>query len=107
MSKTGKPKVHYHRCCKKYAHSKITANPKGEEYTKITYTPELERFGMTSIDDDTYALMAKRVYDMAGTVRDIKVHLNGERVKVKGFKQVRNITRFDVVWPTYSTSRCT
>jgi DNA topoisomerase-2 len=46
---------------------------------------------MTSIDDDTYALMAKRVYDMAGTVKDIKVHLNGERIKVKGFKQVRKL----------------
>jgi DNA topoisomerase-2 len=31
----------------------------------------------------------KRVYDMAGTVKDIKVYLNDERLKVKGFKQVR------------------
>jgi DNA topoisomerase-2 len=43
---------------------------------------------MTGIDDDTYALLLKRVYDMAGTVRDIKVFLNDERLKVKGFKQV-------------------
>ncbi len=43
---------------------------------------------MTEIDDDTEALLMKRVYDMAGTVRDVKVFLNDERVKVKGFKQV-------------------
>lgn len=43
---------------------------------------------MTEIDDDTEALLMKRVYDMAGTVRDVKVFLNDERLKVKGFKQV-------------------
>ncbi len=44
---------------------------------------------MTGIDDDTNALLMKRVYDMAGTVRDVKVFLNDERLKIKGFKQVR------------------
>lgn len=43
---------------------------------------------MSGIDDDTYALMMKRVYDMAGTVRDVKVSLNEERLKIKNFKQV-------------------
>jgi DNA topoisomerase-2 len=71
------------------AKSQITENKKGEEWTKITFTPDLQRFGMTSIDDDTNALLMKRVYDMAGTVKDIKVYLNDERLKVKGFKQVR------------------
>ncbi len=66
---------------------KITENKKSEEFTKITFTPDLARFGMTSIDDDTYSLLMKRVYDMAGTVKDIKVFLNDERLKIKGFKQ--------------------
>jgi DNA topoisomerase-2 len=43
---------------------------------------------MSGIDDDTYALMQKRVYDIAGTVRDVKVFMNSERLKVKNFKQV-------------------
>jgi len=43
---------------------------------------------MSGIDDDTYALMMKRVYDIAGTVRDVKVFMNAERLKVKNFKQV-------------------
>jgi DNA topoisomerase-2 len=42
---------------------------------------------MTEIDDDTEALLMKRVYDMAGTVKDCKVFLNDERIKIKGFKQ--------------------
>nr|KIR87863.1 DNA topoisomerase II [Cryptococcus tetragattii IND107] len=66
---------------------KITDNKKGEEWTKITFKPDLERFGMDGIDDDTNALLMKRVYDMAGTVKDVKVFLNDERIKVKNFKQ--------------------
>ncbi|WVN88424.1 uncharacterized protein L203_103634 [Cryptococcus depauperatus CBS 7841] len=71
----------------KKAAPKITDNKKGEEWTKITFTPDLGRFGMDGIDDDINALLMKRVYDMAGTVKDMKVFLNDERVKVKGFKQ--------------------
>jgi DNA topoisomerase-2 len=65
----------------------ITENKKGEEYTRITFKPDLPRFGMDKIDDDTEALLMKRVYDMAGTVKDCKVFLNDERIKIKGFKQ--------------------
>lgn len=47
---------------------------------------------MEGIDDDTNALLMKRVYDMAGTVKDVKVFLNDERIKVKNFKQVSIIS---------------
>ncbi|KAJ7356666.1 DNA topoisomerase II [Mycena albidolilacea] len=68
--------------------AKITKNGKGEEWTKITFRPDLKRFGMQSIDDDTASLLRKRVYDMAGTVKDVKVFLNDKRItNVKNFKQ--------------------
>ena len=73
MSKCGKPK--------------ITKNSKGEEYTRITFRPDLKRFGMDSIDKDTASLLRKRVYDLAGTVKDVKVVLDDERLKIKNFKQ--------------------
>jgi DNA topoisomerase-2 len=66
---------------------KITKNAKGEEYTRVTFRPELERFGMDRIDEDTAGLLRKRVYDIAGTVRDVKVFLDDERLKIKNFKQ--------------------
>ncbi|KAH8120719.1 DNA topoisomerase II [Phellopilus nigrolimitatus] len=66
--------------------AKITKNKK-DEYTRVTFKPDLQRFGMDSIDDDTLALLKKRVYDMAGTVKNIKVFLNDERLKIKNFKQ--------------------
>src|SRR6266545_1966697 len=67
--------------------AKITKNSRGEEYTRITFKPDLKRFGMDRIDEDTASLLRKRVYDMAGTVKDIKVFLNDERLKIKNFKQ--------------------
>ncbi|KAF8139757.1 DNA topoisomerase II [Boletus edulis] len=60
--------------------AKITKNGKGEG-------PDLKLFGMECIDDDTLSLLKRRVYDLAGTVRDVKVYLNDERLKVKNFKQ--------------------
>ncbi|KAJ7031541.1 DNA topoisomerase II [Mycena alexandri] len=67
--------------------AKITKNSKGEEWTKITFRPDLKRFGMDSIDEDTASLLRKRVYDMAGTVKDIKVFYNDKRITVKNFQQ--------------------
>ena len=48
---------------------------------------------MDTIDDDTASLLMKRAYDMAGTVRGVKVWLDGTRLKVNGFKQVSALIR--------------
>ncbi|WFC97528.1 DNA topoisomerase (ATP-hydrolyzing) [Malassezia yamatoensis] len=66
---------------------KITKNTRKEEFTCITFKPDLSLFHMDGIDPDTEALLMKRVYDMAGTVKGVKVFLNGERLKIKNFKQ--------------------
>ena len=65
----------------------MTKNGRGEEYTKVTFKPDLKRFGMDSIDKDTVSLLKRRVYDLAGTVKNVKVFLNDERLKIKNFKQ--------------------
>ncbi|KAI8814919.1 DNA topoisomerase [Cladochytrium replicatum] len=65
----------------------ITDNKKGEDYTKIAFKPDLEKFQMTEFDDDLEALLKKRVYDMAGCVPGVKVFLNNERIKINNFKQ--------------------
>ncbi|KAJ2993089.1 DNA topoisomerase 2 [Globomyces sp. JEL0801] len=65
---------------------KITSNGRGEDYTKITFKPDLEKFNLECIDEDFYALLSKRVIDLAGCVRGVKVFLNDERIKIKDFK---------------------
>lgn len=65
--------------------SEMTA--KGEEFTRITFRPDLAKFGMSEFDADIVALFHKRVIDLAGCLKDVKVFYNGDRVKVKNFKQ--------------------
>ncbi|KAM5348257.1 hypothetical protein ACJ41O_008081 [Fusarium nematophilum] len=66
--------------------AKITSS-KSNDFTRVTFTPDYKRFGMEDgIDVDLESLLYRRVYDMAGTVRNVKVHLNGEVVKIKDFK---------------------
>lgn len=71
----------------KMGKAKITKNGRGDEYTKVSFKPDLKRFGMNTIDEDTVALLKRRVHDLAGTVKDVKVFLNDERLKTKNFKQ--------------------
>ncbi|XP_056218392.1 DNA topoisomerase 2-alpha [Falco biarmicus] len=58
----------------------------GEDYTCITFQPDLSKFKMTMLDKDIVALMSRRAYDIAGSTKDVKVFLNGQRLPVKGFR---------------------
>ncbi|RWS31537.1 DNA topoisomerase 2-beta-like protein [Leptotrombidium deliense] len=58
----------------------------GDDYTKITFYPDLPKFKMESLDDDIVALMTRRAYDIAGTSKGVKVFLNGKKLPIKGFK---------------------
>merc|ERR1719228_2543217 len=72
MSKAGDPKV-----------KDFTS---GEEYTKITFQPDLAKFNMEKLDDDTISLLSRRAYDIAASTKGVKVFLNGTRLPVKNFK---------------------
>ncbi|ODA76301.1 hypothetical protein RJ55_08146 [Drechmeria coniospora] len=66
--------------------AKITSS-KSADFVRVTFKPDYDRFGMSEgITDDLEALLHRRVYDMAGTVRGVKVHLNGNLIKLKDFK---------------------
>ncbi|KAG7118161.1 DNA topoisomerase 2 like protein [Verticillium longisporum] len=69
----------------KMGKAKITSS-KSSDFVRITFKPDFKRFSMEGIDDDLEALLYRRVYDMAGTIKGIKVHLNGTVVKPSAFK---------------------
>ncbi|CAJ0825483.1 3730_t:CDS:2 [Entrophospora sp. SA101] len=73
MTKTDKPK--------------ITAYNKKEECTKISFNPDFEKLGMSKLTNDTIALLNKHVYDIAGTVKNVKVFLNNKHIQVKIFEE--------------------
>lgn len=54
----------------------------GEDYTCVTFQPDLSKFKMTILDKDIVALMSRRAYDIAGSTKDVKVFLNGQRLPV-------------------------
>ncbi|CAG8557517.1 13082_t:CDS:2 [Funneliformis mosseae] len=65
----------------------ISPYSKKEEYTMITFKPDFQKFNMhNGLDDDFISLLKKRVYDLAGVVKDVKVFLDNERVRIKNFK---------------------
>jgi DNA topoisomerase-2 len=58
-----------------------------DDFTCITFQPDLERFRMTELDDDIVAIFEKRVFDMAGiTPKSVSVYLNGKKLNVKNFE---------------------
>lgn len=54
----------------------------GEEYTCITFKPDLPKFKMNILDKDTVALMTRRAYDIAGSTKGVKVFFNGRKLPV-------------------------
>jgi DNA topoisomerase-2 len=56
-----------------------------KKYTKIKYHPDLEKFGMTCIDEYHYKMMEKRVYDLAGCNPNINFTLNGKLINFNSF----------------------
>ncbi|XP_048869800.1 DNA topoisomerase 2-alpha isoform X2 [Brienomyrus brachyistius] len=58
----------------------------GEEFTCITFQPDLSKFKMQILDKDTVALMTRRAYDVAGSSKGVKVFLNGKKLPVTGFR---------------------
>lgn len=59
----------------------------GEEFTCIEFWPDFSKFGMKDLEEDTKALMERRVYDLAGCSGErCTVSLNGKKVAIKTFE---------------------
>ncbi|KAL5986279.1 DNA topoisomerase 2 [Asimina triloba] len=70
----------------------ITKCKEGENWTKVTFKPDLAKFNMTHLEEDVVAIMRKRVVDLAGCLgKIVKVELNGQRVPVKTFLDYVNL----------------
>lgn len=66
---------------------KITSYKNKAEFTQVIFKPDLAKFGMEKLDDNIVGVFKRRVYDICGSVRGIKVTLNGELLKINNFKQ--------------------
>lgn len=71
---------------KKVSEPRVTPST-GEDFTQVTFSPDLAKFRMDRLDDDIIALMSRRAYDIAASTRKVKVYLNGDLVPVKSFQE--------------------
>lgn len=70
----------------------ISACKSSDNWTKVTFKPDLPKFNMTHLESDVVALMSKRVVDVAGCLgKTVKVELNGQRLPVKAFGDYVNL----------------
>ena len=54
----------------------IQKNVRTEDFTQVSFKPDLKKFSMECLDKDIVALLTKRVYDIAG-ITPVKVKFNG------------------------------
>uniref|UniRef100_A0A0N4ZF54 DNA topoisomerase 2 n=1 Tax=Parastrongyloides trichosuri TaxID=131310 RepID=A0A0N4ZF54_PARTI len=58
-----------------------------EDYTEVSFIPDLEKFKIEHFDDDVINILKKRAYDMAGTCDDVQVFFNNEMLNVSNFEE--------------------
>ena len=70
MSKKSKPKI---------------TNLK-KNYTKITFYPDFERFGLTEINEDIKSIILRRCVDISVYCQGVKMFFNNKQIPIKNFK---------------------
>ncbi|KAK7839210.1 dna topoisomerase 2 [Quercus suber] len=70
----------------------ISKCKESENWSKVSFKPDLAKFNMTYLEDDVVALMKKRVFDLAGCLgKSVKVELNGTQFPIKSFTDYVNL----------------
>uniref|UniRef100_A0A6C0DMB8 DNA topoisomerase (ATP-hydrolyzing) n=1 Tax=viral metagenome TaxID=1070528 RepID=A0A6C0DMB8_9ZZZZ len=63
-----------------------------KSYTKITFLPDYEKFGLTGLTDDIYNLFKRRVYDVSAcTDAAVSVYFNDKKIPVKDFEKYTDL----------------
>ena len=64
----------------------VVIDVQGEEFTRVTFQPDLTRFGLEKLGPDMVAIFCRRAFDIAATFGGIEVYLNGKKIPVNSFK---------------------
>jgi len=72
--------------------------PMSQSFTEITYDPDLERFGLETIDEAHAKMMRKRVIDIAAANPGLRLEFNKEKFKFKTFKDYVDLYVQDSTW---------
>ena len=65
----------------------VTKTKKITPFTKISFLPDYQRFGLSGLTEDMFQLFRKRTYDIAAvTHRSVKVKFNGLTLPIRSFE---------------------
>ena len=65
---------------------------KNKPYTRVSFKPDYQRFGINGLSEDMIALFKKRVYDISAvTDKTIKVKYNGQVIPCKNLEQYMDL----------------
>jgi DNA topoisomerase-2 len=65
---------------------------KGEDFVKVTFIPDYERFNLPNgLDENHLKIFKKRIYDLAGVIEArVKISYNQSRIMIKDFSEYVN-----------------
>jgi DNA topoisomerase-2 len=67
--------------------AKVSDSAIKKSHVKVTFYPDLKRFGLEALDDTHLKLFYRRCIDMAGTTDNkVKVYFNDTKIEVNNFK---------------------
>nr|POE44851.1 dna topoisomerase 2 [Quercus suber] len=69
----------------------ISKCKESENWTKVSFQPDLAKFNMTHLKDDVVALLEKWVFDLAGCLRKSVKVLNGTQFPIKSSRDYVNL----------------
>ena len=77
---------------------------------KVTFYPDLKRFGINNLDNDHYSLFYKRAFDISGTsTNKLKIFFNNKKIETNTFKSYidlyYSLPTFDIYYDTNASER--
>ena len=70
----------------------VIVSCKSKPMTKISFKPDLSKFGLTKLDEDHLSLFKLRVYDMAAwTDKKVSIFLNNNKIAINSFERYTDL----------------
>lgn len=80
--------------------TKPTIKKSTKAHTQISFEPDFEKFGMSSINEDHFKMIEKRVYDLAACNVSIKIYFNDKLINFKSFEDYVKLYVTDYFYET-------
>lgn len=74
--------------------------PGEKDFTRVSFSPDLAKFGLERLPPGMVRVLRKRVFDVAGCLSDVDVTLNGKKLPISGFESYIKTFRHATTLPS-------